>query len=143
MKKLLIALALVAALCAGCSPAGSAPSSSAAASASDAAIANAFSSRMSGVQVSDSGIVDRVLSDDNSGDRHQRFILRLSSGQTLLVAHNIDIAQRVTSLSAGDTVEFLGIYEWNSQGGTVHWTHHDPGGQHPAGWLKHDGQTYQ
>jgi hypothetical protein len=88
-------------------------------------------------------VVTQVLSDDNTGDRHQRFILRLNSGQTLLIAHNIDIASRLPGLAVGDTVQFKGIYEWNSQGGLVHWTHHDPSGQHPTGWLKYNGTTYQ
>ena len=36
-----------------------------------------------------------TLPDDNKGTRHQRFILKLSSGQTLLVAHNIDLADKI------------------------------------------------
>ncbi|QOY51204.1 DUF3465 domain-containing protein [Candidatus Sulfurimonas baltica] len=47
-----------------------------------------------GSQMCDSGDVIRVLSDDNTGSRHQRFIIRLSSGQTLLIAHNIDLAPK-------------------------------------------------
>jgi len=43
----------------------------------------------------------------------------------------------------GDSVGFYGEYEWNSKGGVIHWTHLDPSGQHIAGWLKHDGKTYQ
>ena len=96
-----------------------------------------------GQQVRGSGTVTRILSDDNEGSRHQRFILRLSSGQTLLVAHNIDLAPRVSSLRAGDTVAFYGEYETNSQGGVIHWTHHDPQGRHAEGWLEHKGQRYQ
>ncbi len=96
-----------------------------------------------GQQVKGSGRVVRVLSDDNDGSRHQRFILEMSSGQTLLVAHNIDLAPRISSLTAGDTVEFYGEFETNSQGGVIHWTHHDPQGRHVAGWLEHRGRRYQ
>jgi len=97
----------------------------------------------SGQQVQGQGTVSRVLSDDNDGSRHQRFILRLSNGRTLLIAHNIDLAPRVSSLRAGDTVSFYGEYEWNERGGVIHWTHHDPQGRHAAGWLEHKGQRYQ
>jgi hypothetical protein len=97
----------------------------------------------SGQQVLGSGMVIRILADDNEGSRHQRFILEMSSGQTLLVAHNIDLAPRVSSLSTGDTVEFYGEYEPKPQGGVIHWTHHDPQGRHVAGWLEHRGQRYQ
>lgn len=96
-----------------------------------------------GQQVQGSGTVVRTLSDDNDGDRHQRFILELSSGRTLLVAHNIDLAPRISSLRTGDTVAFYGEYETNAQGGVIHWTHHDPQGRHVAGWLEHDGRRYQ
>lgn len=110
---------------------------------SDAAIADAFANHESNVQVSGQGVVSKVLPDDNSGSRHQRFILRLSSGQTLLVAHNIDLAPKISSLREGDTVEFYGEYEWNERGGVLHWTHRDPQGRHPAGWLEHEGRKYQ
>ncbi len=96
-----------------------------------------------GQQVSGIGTVVRVLSDDNDGSRHQRFILELGSERTLLVAHNIDLAPRIPSLSKGDTVAFYGEYETNQQGGVIHWTHHDPQGRHAAGWLEHEGQRYQ
>lgn len=110
---------------------------------SDARIAEAFARHESNVQVSGRGVAARLLPDDTSGRRHQRFILRLSSGQTLLVAHNIDLAPRIASLREGDAVEFLGEYEWNEKGGVLHWTHRDPKGGHAAGWLKHQGKVYQ
>jgi hypothetical protein len=97
----------------------------------------------SGTQVAGEGTVSRILGDDSMGDRHQRFILALDSGRTLLIAHNIDIAPRIESLQEGDAVSFSGEYEWNDKGGVVHWTHHDPQGQHAAGWLRHRGRTYQ
>lgn len=97
----------------------------------------------SGLQVNGSGVVERILSDDNDGSRHQRFILRLSSGRTVLIAHNIDLAPRIRSLSGGDTVQFYGQYEANDRGGVIHWTHHDPQGRHVGGWLEHRGQRYE
>jgi cold shock CspA family protein len=109
----------------------------------DRAIADAFQAQQSGIQISGDGVVDRVLEDDDDGSRHQRFILRLASGQTLLVAHNIDIAPRIERLRGGDRVKFYGQYEWNPQGGVIHWTHHDPAGHHVSGWLNHNGSVYQ
>lgn len=96
-----------------------------------------------GRQVRGSGTVVRVLSDDNDGSRHQRFILRMADGRTLLIAHNIDLAPRVSGIREGDTVEFYGEFAANDKGGVIHWTHHDPQGRHPDGWLRHRGQTYQ
>jgi hypothetical protein len=109
----------------------------------DDPIAAAYAGQRSDVQVTGSGRVTRILGDDSLGDRHQRFILELPSGHTVLVAHNIDLASRVEPLSVGDAVEFHGTYEWNDKGGIVHWTHHDPQGQHEPGWLKHQGKTYE
>ncbi len=111
--------------------------------AGEAAIARAYRERTSSIQVSGKGVATRILADDNDGSRHQRFILELSSGQTLLVAHNIDLAPRIAALREGDLVEFNGVYEWNAKGGVIHWTHHDPLGRHEAGWLRHQGQIYQ
>lgn len=103
----------------------------------------AYQNRQSDLQVAGSGRVVRLLADDNKGSRHQRFLLELASGQTLLIAHNIDLAPRINDLRVGDSVAFYGEYEWNDKGGVVHWTHHDPRGRHPGGWLKHQGRTYQ
>jgi hypothetical protein len=110
---------------------------------SDAILSKAFSNRLSGFNVSGQGVVVKVLPDENSGTRHQRFIVSLASGQTLLIAHNIDIAQRISSLRERDTVQFSGEYEWNEQGGAIHKTHRDPRGRHPAGWLEHKGKKYE
>lgn len=96
----------------------------------------------SGVMIEARGEVVRMLSDDHEGSRHQRFILRLAGGDTLLIAHNIDLAPRVP-LREGDEIEFFGQYEWNDKGGVVHWTHHDPQGRHQEGWIRHAGKTYE
>jgi len=109
----------------------------------DDPLARAYAHRRSDVQVAGRGVVTKVLAGDSDGSRHQRFILRLPSGRTLLVAHNIDLAPRIDALREGDTVDFYGEYEWNEKGGVLHWTHHDPAGRHPGGWLQHDGRRYE
>ncbi|MFZ2630854.1 MAG: DUF3465 domain-containing protein [Desulfosalsimonadaceae bacterium] len=110
---------------------------------SDTIISDAFSRHQSNIQVSGQGSVIKLLPDDNSGSRHQKFIIRLSSGQTVLIAHNIDLAPRINALREGDSVYFNGEYEWNEKGGVLHWTHRDPNGSHMDGWLEHEGQRYQ
>lgn len=106
-------------------------------------IQQAFQQQQSNVQVQASGRVKAVLADDNDGSRHQKFILELSNGLTVLVAHNIDLAPRIENLKKDDVVEFYGEYEYNLKGGVIHWTHHDPQQRHIAGWLKYQGKTYQ
>jgi len=108
----------------------------------DSTLTKAIEDHASHLQVEGEGAVVRILSDDTEGSRHQRFILRLATGQTILIAHNIDLAPRV-SIREGDVVAFSGEYEWNEKGGVVHWTHRDPAGRHPDGWLKSGGQIVQ
>ena len=103
---------------------------------------DAFRNHSSGVMVTAEGSVDRVLSDDAQGSRHQRFILRLASGQSILVAHNIDLAGRVP-IAVGSRLKLHGEYEWNDRGGVVHWTHRDPAHKHEAGWIETGGRRYE
>ena len=102
-----------------------------------------FREQRSGVMVEFAGEVFRVLADDLEGSRHQRFIVRLESGHTVLVSHNIDLAPRLESLGRGDEISVRGQFEWNERGGVVHWTHHDPDGRRQGGWVQHHGQTYR
>jgi hypothetical protein len=102
----------------------------------------AFTARRSGQWLEVDGQVVRLLADDDAGSRHQRFILELDGGHTLLVAHNIGLANRVP-LARNDQVALRGRYEWNDRGGVVHWTHHDPAGQLQGGWILHEGIRYR
>ncbi len=112
-------------------------------SSSDRAIDTAYKNKQSHFQVGGSGKVIKLLSDDTQGKRHQKFLIRLNSGQTLLISHNIGIAPRIDTLKPGDHLNFYGEYEWNENGGVVHWTHHDPDNRHADGWLNHNGKLYQ
>ena len=96
----------------------------------------------SGTWIEETGFVRRLLTDDNDGARHQRIILDMRNGQTLLIAHNIDIARRVP-VGMGDRIRFRGMYEWNELGGLVHWTHHDPHGVEEGGYVRYRTKTYE
>jgi len=106
------------------------------------AVARAFREQRSGLMVTVEGDVAKLLPDDRDGSRHQRFLLALDRGPTLLVAHNIDLASRVP-LASGDRVLVRGQYEWNERGGVLHWTHRDPAGRHDEGFIEHAGRRYE
>ncbi|AWA48171.1 DUF3465 domain-containing protein [Acinetobacter junii] len=106
-------------------------------------IMQAYKQQISNIQVQSKGEVKAILADDNDGSRHQKMILKLENGLTVLVAHNIDLAPRVEGLRKGEIVEFYGEYEYSPKGGVIHWTHHDPQGKHVDGWLKYQGKSYQ
>lgn len=106
-------------------------------------ITQAYAGRKSNVQVESRGIVVKLLRDDLKGAKHQKFLVKVTNDLTILIAHNIDLAPRINSLKEGEEIFFYGEYEWTSKGGTVHWTHHDPGRRHPDGWIKHKNKVYQ
>jgi len=106
-------------------------------------ISHLFENRISNAQVEGDGRVKAILRDDLKGSRHQKFILTLPDGITVLISHNIDLAPRIDTIKIGDQVAFYGEYEWNEKGGVIHWTHHDPKKKHIGGWLKHNGRIYR
>jgi hypothetical protein len=110
--------------------------------AGDAAIEGAIREKRSGVVVETAGTVVKLLPDDRVGSRHQRFLLELASGHTVLVAHNIDLAPKIP-LREGGRIRIRGQFEWNAKGGVLHWTHHDPNGRRPGGWIDWEGQRYR
>lgn len=149
MKRLLLPIVVVLVLVFGGQrlldpgPHGSPEAVTAGTSGAAGAIARAYRDRAQGVAVTGAGEVQTVLADDTRGSQHQRFILRLASGQTILIAHNIDIAPRLPRLATGERVRFQGVYEFNAKGGVVHWTHHDPQARHAGGWLEYRGRRYE
>lgn len=106
-------------------------------------VAKLYADQANKVEVEDTGRVVKLLADDTNGLKHQKFLVKVASGQTLLFAHNIDLAKRIDDIAVGDTITFRGEYVYNPKGGVVHWTHHDPSGHHPAGWIKLNGKIYE
>lgn len=106
-------------------------------------VAAAFAGHRRDVLLEDGGTVARLLADDREGSRHQRFLVRIDGGPTILIAHNVDLAERVSPLRVGDTVRFRGEYVWNAKGGVVHWTHRDPDGRRAGGWIEVAGRKYR
>lgn len=87
------------------------------------------------------GTVIKNLKDDQEGDRHQKFLVEVAQDLTLLVSHNIDVAERVP-VREGDLINIQGEYVWNNRGGVIHWTHHDPKGRKAGGWIELKGKRY-
>lgn len=142
-----ILLVLMLALLAGCKQSeltGIAPANAPVVAQTDnQTVIAAFEQKQSNVFVEGSGTVKKLLPDDNKGSRHQKFLVTISPEQTLLFAHNIDLAPRIETIAVGDVVSFRGEYVYNPKGGVVHWTHHDPQGKMVGGWIKHNGKSYE
>jgi len=110
---------------------------------SDPAILAAIRDQRSHIWGEAAGVVSRLIKDDTEGSPHQRFLVRLESGTTLLVAYNLELAPRIAPLAVGDTLVLRGEYLWNDKGGVMHWVHRDPSGKQPGGWVRVHGQEFR
>lgn len=105
-------------------------------------ISDAKQNQRSGWWLTTKGKVIKLLKDDTKGSQHQKFIIELARGVTLLVAHNIDLAPRA-NVKKGDVITLRARYEWNNRGGVLHWTHHDPKGRQKGGWIYNNGRYFK
>lgn len=101
-----------------------------------------FAKQKSDVFVTVTGRVKFRLPDDNEGSRHQRFVIDVGDGHTVLVAHNIDLAPRIP-LRDGDSIRLRGEYEYTAKGGVLHFTHKPSRGSGNGGWVEHKGKRYE
>ena len=128
-------------------PTGSrAASSTADRAGSQQAVVELMRAQQSGEMVTLIATVVKVLEDDNDGSRHQRLLLEIETRgapfDTVLIAHNIDLAPRVPA-SEGDELTVRGQYEFNDRGAVLHWTHHDPKDWREGGWIELNGERYE
>lgn len=104
------------------------------------ALLGAIRARRQGAQVDGGGrVVDYW--DDTKGSRHQNFLVVVGDDVTVKVSHNVDLAPPVPARE-GDTISFHGELGLGPKGAYVHWTHHDPAGRHPGGFVEYDGKRY-
>jgi hypothetical protein len=108
----------------------------------DSQVVAAQEAHLSKVELTVRAKVIKLLPEDSEGLPHQRFLLGLSNGTTVLVAHDVKMAPSVP-VEVGDTPIIRGEYIWNDKGGLIHWTHHTDTWRHEGGWIFLNGTRYQ
>jgi hypothetical protein len=98
--------------------------------------------QLSKVEVTAIVQVKKLLPDDTRGLQHQKFLLILSNGSSVLVANDLTYGQRVP-IQPGDIIKIHGEYIWNKLGGLIHWTHRSDTPRHESGWIECNGIRYQ
>jgi hypothetical protein len=97
------------------------------------------------MQVRYSGTVlsqPRFFYSRHSHREHEQFDVRADDGSRFSVVDNVSIAPRVP-VQPGDRVTVQGeLVRAHVSPPIVHWTHHDPGGRHPGGFVSLDGRVY-
>lgn len=106
-------------------------------------IENAFINQLSFFTVTVKGTVTRIIKDCYEGEKNQRFTIQMPNKQTLLIVHNTEIAPPVTGITSGSEIFVHGEYVWDSEGGVVNWTHHDPDGIRENGWILFNEEYFQ
>lgn len=139
-RRSLAALALAAS--AGCGSAGSGAGANG--TIDNAAVCDAYAQHRSHVEVDAEGAVTRVLGTrPGRQSPHTGFLVRLQPcGVTVRVEANTDFTG-IVPVRPNDDVAMRGEYEYYAAGGVIHWTHRDPRGRHPGGWVTVGGKTYQ
>ena len=78
----------------------------------------------------------------NTHAEHEAFDVRADSGDRVEIVDNVKLAPPVP-VSAGNRVTIAGeLVPDGSRGPLVHWTHHDPAGVHPDGYIEFGGTRY-
>jgi hypothetical protein len=73
---------------------------------------------------------------------HEEFSAQTASGP-IDVIDNVDLAPRVP-VQPGDRIEVRGemVRDPGKPVPIVHWTHRDPAGRHPDGFIRYQGREY-
>ncbi|KAA9129791.1 DUF3465 domain-containing protein [Marinihelvus fidelis] len=104
-------------------------------------IQQAWNQRNSNVLVEVKARVVRIHPDIVDFETFQAFTVELDSGMTVRVHHNIDLAPRVP-VSANAEIRLRGEYDWNPEGGLIHWTHNAENSERKGGWIEVNGRRF-
>lgn len=112
---------------------------------SNAGVCDAAARGASHVEVTASGTVVRVLGVARGrSDAHEGFLMRVECAQPVIVRVEANTSFTGTfALQRGTNASVKGEYETDPRGGVIHWTHRDPRGRHPDGYVRVGGATYQ
>lgn len=108
----------------------------------DRRLAHAFAEKLGGFPIVFSGTVVLNFRDSRQEHAMQQFIVRLASGQTLLIVHDKTIGRGVPRVRIGDRVTVSGEYRWNPKGGYIMFTTRKADGR-PGGWIRRNGRKYE
>jgi hypothetical protein len=88
-------------------------------------------------------IVDVLGESEGRGGEHEGYLLKLDGDCDLLlrVETNLSITGPIP-IRRREQVIVKGEYEYDAEGGVLHWTHHDPSARHVAGYVVIDNHTY-
>ncbi len=74
--------------------------------------------------------------------RHEAFTVRTADGVGVEIVDNVDLAPPI-GVHVGDRIAVRGeLVRDPGRMPVVHWTHHDPAGRHPGGWIDLAGRRY-
>ncbi|KPU82850.1 hypothetical protein JI57_03275 [Psychromonas sp. PRT-SC03] len=73
----------------------------------------------------------------------QLFLVRLISGQKIIIKHNIETGRALPAVEDGSLLFFKGLYKWNHKGGMIVFTTKKNNQNKLSGWLKYNEITYQ
>ncbi|MFZ3229727.1 MAG: DUF3465 domain-containing protein [Pseudobdellovibrio sp.] len=87
-------------------------------------------------------VVSGLLKDDTNGSPHQKFNVKLTSGQVIMIVSNLDMCEKIP-VQVGDVVGAGGQFiPTGKSGGLLHWTHKDPKKIRPDGFIELGGRVF-
>jgi hypothetical protein len=139
MRRRANALAAAVIALAGCAATGGADG--------NGAVYDAWAHHRSRIEVTAAGSVARILGTrEGRSGAHEGFLLHLRGasgrGLTVRVEDNVDLTGPIP-LAPGDDVEVRGEYIYDPRGGLIHYTHTDPRGRHPGGYVRVGDKIYR